>query len=478
MRCPPAAQRHAPGAVAGPAADGHAPTLALAPRIRPVRGELAGSRRVGAGPAVAGADALAARPVDAVAGAALDVARADRAVGLLAHRALGWSSQYWLAGHVGMAKPIRSGPRRFRACRQLQSEQAPAHALTQQTAVDAEARAALRRRRALEPVRLAARLAGARGVAVRGPRAGGRRVRVLRSGRQVDARAERAGHAARLAGAGAGADAADAVDAVVAGAVGGGAAGRAVRLLAGGAGARAVAGLARGVARRGGAVIDAAAQDRRSRSRRAPPDRTGSRSGRTGCCSRHRRCRSRSCTGRPRCTTCRWPSRGSGRSRRRRTTGPGYPTRCRPARRSDLRCPYGTNEQVPRLPSPGCRSCRSRCSRCCSRRRRRSGRWRTRRTCRTAVRAASCTAGWRRRPGRSGRCRRLAAGRHVAAGPELAGDVAGHAGARALRGGHRAADAVDAVAGRAARRAGRRAARRRSAAASCSARYSQISCGP
>ena len=42
---------------------------------------------------------------------------------------------------------------------------------------------------------------------------------------------------------------------------------------------------------------------------------------------------------------------------------------------------------------------------------------------------------------------------------ELAGDVAGHAGAVALRGGLRAADPVDAVPRLAGRRAGRRAAR-------------------
>src|SRR5262249_55901005 len=51
------------------------------------------------------------------------------------------------------------------------------------------------------------------------------------------------------------------------------------------------------------------------------------------------------------------------------------------------------------------------------------------------------------------------AGRDGVAGAELAGNVAGHAGARALRGRHRAADAVDAVTGLAGRRAGGRAAR-------------------
>ena len=43
-----------------------------------------------------------------------------------------WSSQYWLAGQAGSAKPIRSAPQ-VPGVSPLHVEQAPVHALTQQT---------------------------------------------------------------------------------------------------------------------------------------------------------------------------------------------------------------------------------------------------------------------------------------------------------------------------------------------------------
>ena len=233
------------------------------------------------------------------------------------------------------------------------------------------------------------------------------------------------------------------------------------------------------VARRGGAVVDAAAQDRRSSSRRPRPVALVAGLGALAVAAERRRCSSRSCTGRPRCTACRWPSRGSCAGAGA-VARPALVSRRDAGRRADRILVAGGHEragaaargQVAGLAGVVAVGVAA-----------------------DAVRAVAAGALAERAALLSEQLLALLVGvarliartgvvgladRHGAARAERggAGDVARLAGARALRGGQRAADAVDAVA--------RRAARRRSPPSSPTpfgrgellARYSQISCGP
>src|SRR5262252_7979618 len=166
--------------------------LAVRVGIGPRRRERAGARGVGAGPARARAGALTADAVDAVAVGTIAVERARGAVRPLAHHAgvLGSAIHAARAGGIREARPLEpAGSGRVAVARGADA----GAGVDAADAVHTEARAALRGRGAPQPVRLAAHLAGAVGVAVRGRVAQRRRVVVLRAGRQVDARAELSG---------------------------------------------------------------------------------------------------------------------------------------------------------------------------------------------------------------------------------------------------------------------------------------------
>src|SRR6185295_644028 len=150
--------------------------LALQPCISPQLREAAGARRVGAAPAGALADALAAGPVDAVAGCAFAVPRARRAVGLLPHD----THPVVAAVHTRGARGIRSARSHALAGARVPAVAGRAESragVDAADAVDAEGGAALARGAAGRAVGLQARLTGAGRVAVL-PRHVARRGRV------------------------------------------------------------------------------------------------------------------------------------------------------------------------------------------------------------------------------------------------------------------------------------------------------------